>query len=242
MSAPVPRVALVTGASSGVGRAIALALAGPGTRLCLAGRDPGRLEETADEARRHGAEASGYRADLEREEDVRGLAAAVLRDAGGVDILVHSAGVIALGTVEDAPVEELDRHYRINLRAPYVLTRELLITLRGRRGQVVFVNSSVAVASRGGVGTYAASKHGLKALADSLRCEENPRGVRVFSVFLGRTATAMQALLHEVEGRAYRPEALLQPEQVAEMVVRTLGLAPTAEVTDLHIRPAIKGG
>ena len=88
--------------------------------------------------------------------------------------------------------------------------------------------------------TYAATKHALKGLADGLRQEVNAFGVRVISVFPGRTATPLQASLFELEGRQYVPKRLLQPEDVAAMVVQALALPPTAEVTDILIRPAIK--
>ena len=78
-------------------------------------------------------------------------------------------------------------------------------------------------------------------MADALRAELNPDGVRVLSVFPGRTASRMQEAVHRGEGRPYRPEALLQPADVAEAVLAALRLPPTAETTDLHIRPALKG-
>ncbi len=158
---------------------------------------------------------------------------------GRLDILVHSAAAIARGSIADADPEQLDEQYRINLRAPYRLTRQLLPSLRRQGGDVVFVNSSVAVCTSAGNAQYAATKHGLKAVADSLRVEMNAEGIRVLSVYPGRMATPMQARLHEETGTEYRPELLLQPEDVATAVVVALAMPRTAEVTDIHIRPAI---
>jgi NADP-dependent 3-hydroxy acid dehydrogenase YdfG len=104
----------------------------------------------------------------------------------------------------------------------------------------VFVNSSVGLNARANVGQYAATKHALKALADSLRDEVNADAVRVLSVFLGRTATPMQASVHEMEGKEYHPERLLLPEDVAAVVINALSLPRSAEVTDINIRPLIK--
>ena len=87
---------------------------------------------------------------------------------------------------------------------------------------------------------YAATKHALRALADALREEVNERGVRVLSVFLGRTASRMQQAVHQHEKRPYNPGRLLQPSDVASMVLAALRLPRTAEVTDLHIRPMLK--
>ncbi len=102
------------------------------------------------------------------------------------------------------------------------------------------MNSSVVNQPAPGTMTYDATKHALKGLADGLRQEVNAFGVRVISVFPGRTATPLQASLFELEGRQYVPNRLLQPEDVATMVVQALALPPTAEVTDILIRPAIK--
>ena len=87
---------------------------------------------------------------------------------------------------------------------------------------------------------YAATKHALKAVADSVREELNPAGVRVLSLFLGRTATPMQASIFAAEQREYNPGILMQPEDVAEVVVNALALARTAEITEITMRPATK--
>ena len=166
------------------------------------------------------------------------MAARVREVAGGVDILVHSIGLFRAGPIASSPVADLDDQYRVNLRVPYLLTQALLPALIGRQGQVVFVNSSAgAHPARGNWGAYAATKHALRALADSLRDEVNRRGVRVLTVFPGRTATAMQEEVHRFEDRPYDPERFLQPEDVAAPIVQALSLPRTAELTDLHIRP-----
>jgi NADP-dependent 3-hydroxy acid dehydrogenase YdfG len=234
------QIAVVTGASSGIGRAIALGLAGHGATLCLVGRRLETLQQVAEAARATASRVVCYRADLTRDEDIGELRTDLERDFGAVDLLIHSAGIYALGRIETAPVEALDRQYRANVRAPYMLTQALLPMLRCRRGQIVFINSSVATRAPANVGQYAATKHALKAIADSLRDEVNADGVRVLSVFLGRTATPMQLAIHAMEGKAYRPELLLQPEDVAAVVINALGLPRTAEVTEISIRPLLK--
>jgi NADP-dependent 3-hydroxy acid dehydrogenase YdfG len=104
----------------------------------------------------------------------------------------------------------------------------------------VFINSSAGLGAKAGVGQYAASKHALKAIADSLRAEVNALGLRVLSVFPGRTASPMQAAVHALEGKAYHPESLLQPQDVAAVVLNALSLPRSAEVTDISIRPLVK--
>jgi len=234
------RIAVVTGASSGIGKAIALGLAAQEATLCLVGRKLATLEVVAESARAIASQVLCYRADLTLDEDIRELTARLQQDFGYIDILIHSAGVISLGQLKVAPVEDFDWQYRINVRAPYALTKALLPMLRSRWGQIVFINSSVGLGAKANVGQYAATKHALKAIADSLREEVNVDGLRVSSVFVGRTATRMQEAVHEMEGRVYRPERLMRPEDVATVVINILSLPRSAEVTDIIMRPLAK--
>lgn len=232
--------ALITGAGSGIGRAIALALATRGVHIHLVGRNHEALEATAALARSHGTQADCYSADLANDEAIAQLCKQLQAACPAIDILVHSAGMFASGWVEQAPIEEFDLQYRLNVRAPFLLTQVMVPLIRERKGQIVFINSSAGLQARAGVSQYAATKHALKAVADSLRDELNPEGIRVLSVFPGRTASPMQAAIFAGEGRKYHPERLLQPEDVAETVISALGLPRTAEVTDIHIRPLSK--
>jgi NADP-dependent 3-hydroxy acid dehydrogenase YdfG len=236
MSSADSAVALVTGASSGIGRAIALALAESGTSLALVGRQEDAIGEVAGHARR----AETYVLDLTDDSAVTGLAARIEDDFGRLDVLVHSAGTIALGPLAEAPVGQLDAQYRVNVRAPYLLTQVCLPLLRAVGGQIVFVNSSAGIQrARRDVSQYAATKHALRAIADSIRDEVNGDGISVLSVFPGRTATPMQARVHEHEEREYEPEKLMRPEDVATAVAAAIALPPSAKVTEIHLRPAV---
>ncbi len=235
------QVVVITGASSGIGKAIALALAERGHKLCLVGRNLEALEIVAMTARSSASQVKCYQADLMFDEEIKDLSACIESDCGALDILVHSAGFISLSPLESGSLEDFDRHYRINVRAPYALTQATLPMLRLNKGQIIFVNSSAGIMNaRANLGQYASTKHALRAIADSLREEVNPVGVRVISVYPGRTATPMQAAVHMAEGREYHPERLMRPEDVATMVVGALSLPRTAEVTDIMIRPFIK--
>jgi NAD(P)-dependent dehydrogenase (short-subunit alcohol dehydrogenase family) len=231
------RVAVVTGASSGVGRAIALALSRQGVQLCLIGRNPITLSETVAACRQF-SKVTSFEIDLTVEENLKPLFLHLEREAGRLDILIHSAGAIHQAPMERARIEDFDVQYATNVRAPYVLTQRLLPLLTTARGQIVFINSSVGlVARRPEVGQYSATKHALKAIADSLREEVNPKGIRVLTLYLGRTATPMQEALYRQEEKIYHPEMLLQPEDVASAVVHALMVPATAEVTDISMRP-----
>ena len=223
--------ALVTGASSGIGRAIALKLQEHGVTIFLVGRNIGRLREIP--------KAFRYKADLANSKEISNLHKLVKKDAGDIDILVHSAGLLSQGGFESVSIAELEEHWRVNVAAPYLLTKIFLPSLKKQKGEVVFVNSSVGLRAKAEAAHYSAEKHALRAIADSLRAEINPKGVRVMSIFAGSTATDMQKKRYKMEARKYYPAQLLQPEDIAEMVIHSISLPRTAEVTDLVIRPFI---
>jgi NADP-dependent 3-hydroxy acid dehydrogenase YdfG len=104
----------------------------------------------------------------------------------------------------------------------------------------VFINSTQGLRAAAGVGQYAATKHAMKAIADGLRDEVNGDGVRVTSIFLGRTATELQRAVFEAEGRKYPPGRLIQPADVADLVLFLLRLPRTSEATDIVLRPTQK--
>lgn len=226
--------ALVTGASSGIGRALTLALAQHEASLHLLGRDEAALAELARQVRSWGGEAQTYAFDLTDDAALRAFAEGF---AAPLDILVHSAGTVSLGALQDAAIEDLDAQYRLNVRAPYLLTQLLLGRLRRAKGQLVFLNSGAGLSAKAQWSQYAATKHALKAVADALRDELKGSGVRVVSVYPGRTASPMQARVHEQEGRPYDPAKFVQPGDVAAMIVAALELPRSAEVTDLSVRP-----
>ncbi len=240
MRAPLAGAAVVTGSSSGIGRAVAQALAGRGMSLCLTGRDAGRLQDCAREIEPRAARVLVHLADLSSDQGIRGLVERVGAVLGRMDVLVHAAGVLHLGSVEAAGWDDLDEQYRVNLRAPFLITKAFLPMLRESNGQIVFVNSTAGLAAGVDNGLYAATKHALRSLAGSIRDHVNQYGVRVLSVFPGRTATPMQEAVQQFEGRRCEAADLLQPSDVAHVIVAALSLPRTAEVTEVVMRPSKK--
>lgn len=233
------RTAIVTGGGSGVGAAIALALAREGYGLRLIGRRLAALQAVAQQAIAKGARAVCHTADLADDAALHRLCAELAGQP--VDVLVHSAGCIVRAPIESGSLADFDAQQRLNLRAPYALTQALLPSLKAGQGEVVFINSSSGVTAKAGGSGYDTSKHGLRALADSLRQEVNADGVRVLSLYLGQTATAMQKKLAANLDSDYQPEQLIQPADVAALVLAVIRLPRTAEVTDLHVRPLKPG-
>lgn len=223
---------VITGAGSGIGAAVARRLHARGDDLVLHARDAGRARELA-------ALFPGARTlvgDLS-EPDRLSWALSHQTLPERVDSLLHVAGVVDLGPVGDLTPKSWRHQLNVNLVAPAELTRLLLPQLRLTRGHVLFVNSGAGLNAHAGWAAYAASKHGLKALADSLRHEEHAGGVRVTSVYPGRTASPMQEKVHRQEGKEYEASRWIDPESVATTIVMALDLPRDAEVNDLTVRP-----
>ena len=220
---------LVTGAGSGIGAVLVHRLLERGDHVVALARTQERAEEMAADL--PGAEI--LVADLARPESVESLS---LPDS--LESVVHAAGVVELGRVSELSVEAWAEQLRVNLVAPAALTRVALPALRRARGTVVFVNSGAGLSAHPQWSAYAASKHGLRALADALRGEESSTGVRVSTVYPGRTATAMQEKVHRQENKDYDAAAWIRPETVVEAILHLLDLPRDATISDLTVRPA----
>jgi NADP-dependent 3-hydroxy acid dehydrogenase YdfG len=240
VSASLAGVAVVTGSSSGIGRAVAHALARQGMSVYLTGRDLARLKDCALQIVSIGARAFEHQADLSTDEGIRGLVERVSAEPGRVDVLVHAAGTLGLGNLEAARWDDLDDQYRRQPPRALPAHQGLPAAAQGvaRAGRLHQLQCGAGAGSR-----QCALRVYEERAALAGRGNPQPReflGVRVLSVFPGRTATPMQAAVSSFENRRYEPAELLQPEDVAEIIVATLGLPRTAEVTDIFIRPMRK--
>ncbi len=230
-----PRVHLISGAGSGIGAAVATALRDRGDELVLLARSQPRaheLQQQYDGARVVVADLADP-ATLEH-----ALAAANL--PAHLDSLLHIAGVVDLAPVHDLTWDEIRGQVDVNLVSPMLLTRLCLPALRSARGTVVFVNSGAGLNAHPTWGAYAASKFGLRGFADALRGEEAPHGVRVTSIFPGRTATPMQEKVHAQEGASYDAERWIRPETVAAAILHALDLSDDAVMPEVVLRPGTR--
>jgi NADP-dependent 3-hydroxy acid dehydrogenase YdfG len=249
---------LITGATGGIGAAVAELLHEDRHELILVGRSPDRLVNLVKHL---GSPALGQTQAISRERlrspdkprnpdktaNIRtlaldlteprrmeaALAAAELPDR--LDGIVHSAGIVELGQIAEMEADDWIDQLMVNLVGAAELTRLLLPALRAAKGHVVFVNSGSGLRAGPGWSAYAASKHGLRALADSLRAEEP--SLVVTSVYPGRTASDMQRKVAAHEGTAYDPEAFIQPLTVARIIVNAFETPRDAVITDVTIRP-----
>ncbi|MDF2509850.1 MAG: short-chain dehydrogenase [Microbacterium sp.] len=223
---------LLTGAGSGIGAVLAGRLLDRGDSVVALARDAGRARQIAADL----PGASVVVGDLAQPGRLSwALSKQQLPDR--IDSLVHVAGVVDLGDVADLPAALWEQQLAVNLIAPAELTRLLLPVLRVSQGQVVFVNSGAGLRANAGWSAYAASKHGLRALADALRAEEAAHGVRVTSIYPGRTATPMQERVHRQEGQEYDAGRFATPEAVVTTILTALDLPRDAQITDLTVRP-----
>jgi 3-oxoacyl-[acyl-carrier protein] reductase len=224
MSDLIGRVALVTGASRGIGRATAQALATAGARVIVHYGSAAKEAETlVAEIRAAGGKADAVGVDLGAPDGAHNLAAEVRKLAGErLDILVANAGIATAATIEDQTVEEFDRMFAVNVRAPFFLVQQLL-PLFGEGSSVVLLSSLAARASVGLLPAYAATKGAIDTLVKHFAALLGPRGIRVNAVAPGVIDTEMSKFARTDEGRAFTlgMQALQRighPDDVADVV------------------------
>lgn len=225
------KTALVTGATSGIGLAIASALLKEGVKTYAIGR---HLQKAKDDLK---AFDGGHfiSVDLTIDDDLDYLFYELKNES--IDILIHCAGVLSMGDFEKEKVEDFDLQYHVNVRAPFVITQQLLPKLKESKGDIVFINSTAGLDAWEKISTYAASKHALRAMTDSLRKEVAEKKVRVASLYLGSVDTPMQEYVQQLSGKkTYDPSKYMKTEDIAEAVLTVLKMPEQASITDMTIR------
>jgi len=235
------QVAVVTGASSGIGRATARMLAAEGATVVLVARRGGVLQEVAEEIAAQGGRAIYYSIDVTDPQAVEGLFSAVEEQLGRLDILVNAAGVnLPRRRLADTRLEDWTRVIEVNLTGVYLCVQGALPLMR-KQGSGTIVNISSMAGKHtsilAGV-AYCASKHALGSLTRSINLEERHRGIRACELCPGEVNTPI------LDARPYPPPlesraAMLQPEDVAQAVLFVVTLPRRAMVEELHITPTI---
>ena len=223
------RAALVTGATSGIGRATALRFAEEGARVALVGRDAATLSEVAARVSERGGEGLEVRADVTVEADARRAVEEAVEKFGGLDVLVNAAGIISNGTVETTTLEDWDAMMNINLRTVFHLMQLCAPHLARRPGSIVNVSSVTGLRSFPGVLAYCVSKAGVDQLTRCAALELAPKRVRVNAVNPGVVVTQIHrrggmgeekyAAFLEHSKQTHPIGRVGTPEEVAELIL-----------------------
>jgi 3-oxoacyl-[acyl-carrier protein] reductase len=229
-------LAVVTGATQGIGRALATGLAERGAALAICARTPAAVAQVASELSTEGSKVLGVPCDVRDEAQVTAFAEQVLRETGTPTILINNAGVARFSAVADMSLEQWNDVLDTNLRGMFLVTRAFLPAMLAR-GHGTIVNIA-SLAGRNAIATgaaYCASKHGVLGFSKSLMMEVRQRGLRVVAVCPGSVNTGFRDEAHSPFQP--NPDKILTPEHVAAVVLDALELDERATVSELDIRP-----
>jgi NADP-dependent 3-hydroxy acid dehydrogenase YdfG len=237
------KVALVTGASSGIGETTAIALAGAGAAVAIGARRRDRLDALAGKLRDGGARVLQLDLDVTDEEACAAAVARTRDELGGLDVLVNNAGVMLLGTIVGADTEDWRRMIQTNVMGVMYMTAAAIEGMVEQgSGDIVNMSSVAGRQARKGAGVYNASKWAVNAFSESLRQEVTGRGVRVGLVEPGAVATELTDHITQPDAKAasvqmYTSMRALQPEDIARAVLYLVTQPPHVAVNEILIRP-----
>ncbi len=218
---------MITGAGRGLGRALAEKFIAHGDRVVPVVRNDSSVEDLDVD--------TTIVADLS---DATTIAGAVQQaDVDEVDILIHNAGVAHIGSLAEQGLEQWRQSLDVNVLAPVELTRVLLPRLRESKGHILFVNSGAGLSAGPVWASYAASKHALKAVADSLRAEERPHGVRVSSLYPSHFDTDMQRQVRDDLGAKYDPARATSVDSIADSIIALVDSPADLVFEDVRVAP-----
>ena len=227
------KIALVTGAGRGIGRAICIALGKAGAHVVAAARSENEIAALAEAIRNDGGQATALRMDLAQESSILGVFKQIEQRLGRLDVLVNNAGLGLYGPVRNFRTEDLDQMLTVNLRGAFLCCREGLRMMEPQKsGYIINVSSVVGFKAYVDQAAYTATKHGLVGFTKTLAQEAQSSGVRVSIISPGGVDTDLV--------RAARPDldpsVLLQPEDIAQAVMYLLSLPDRAAVDEIYIR------
>ena len=245
---PARRPAVVTGASSGIGEAVARALGAAGHPVVLGARRVERCDEIAAEIRAAGGEAVGVRLDVGDGASIKDFAGAAEAAFGPVEVLIANAGHTAIGKAMDTSPDQFADQVRVNLSgAHHLATLVAAGMIERRRGDIVFVTTDAVPMPRPGIAAYVAAKFGLEGLARAMQMELEGTGVRASIVRPGPTMTSMgdtwdadefAGLIDQwVQWGVARHDAFMQPAQVAHAVLNVVSMPRGSHVTLIQVEP-----
>ncbi len=229
------RVALITGASRGIGKAIAILLAQEGVRILANARSKDHLQSTVEDITKQGGQVTPLPGDLAEASDVHRLAQEAMNAYGRMDILVNNAGISIKKPFYDSTEEEWNRLFAVNALAPFLLCRDCLPALKkSDAATIVQIGSVVGLKGYIEQSVYSASKHALMGFTKVLAQEVQPFGIRVHAINPGGVYTDMVKTMRP----DLDPGGLIQPEEIAEVVLFLLTHRENAMIDDIHLRRA----
>ncbi len=229
--------AIITGASSGIGEATALAFAKSGINLVLIGRSQARLSSVSDSCKSLGVEAKTYCIDLEKVEKIQAKIEEIIHECGNIDILVNNAGISYTNNLMDTPLDYWQKVINLNLTSVFQCVLGVLPHMRKhQRGTIVNVSSIAAENAFPGWGAYCVSKAGLLSFSKVLAAEERINGIRVTTITPGSVNTPLWDT--ETVQADFDRSVMLNPNTVAEVILQAVMLPPNAVVENVTIMPS----
>ena len=226
--------ALITGASSGIGKATALEFAKAGIDVALVGRSLDKLTSVASAAGATGVKAKAYELDLAKVNQVSEQIQLIASDFGGIDILVNNAGIGYISTLSETPLADWLMIINLNLTSVFQCIVGILPTMRSRGGTIINIASIAGKQPFPGWGAYSVSKAGLIALSKTVALEERDRGIRVTAICPG----AVDTELWDTLASNFDRKAMLTPQIVAQSVLHTALLPKNAVIDELTLMPS----
>lgn len=220
------KVAIVTGAGSGIGQGVARALAADGVNVAVCGRRKEPLEETARQIKETGGQAAVIQADVSRSPDAERVVKAVLERFGHLDILINNAGIGGGDSVHRMSDDDWDQVMAVNLRGPFLMAREALAVFREQKsGHIINISSESGIEHYPGDGSYGLSKHALNDLGEYIQRENQGFNIRVNTICPGMVVTEMTK-----NSPGLDHEKCLYPEDIADLVVWLLTRRPNVKI------------
>lgn len=236
----ITKTAVITGATGGIGKEVSAYFLNSGVTVYMLGRNFKKVRPfIAQFGKNNNANVHFCKVDFNNETKLIETIKLIKKERK-IDFLIHTAAFYSHGEFKNSSISDLDKSYRVNMRAPYILSQEFLPQLISSKGVIIFINSSiVSLGGKKRLAQYASTKSALKSMADCIRQEVNSEGVRVFTIILGKTATPMQKKACECEDIPYEPEKMIHPREAAKIIYQMASVSDSMEITDLHIRPSI---
>jgi short-subunit dehydrogenase len=236
-SPPNQKRAIITGASSGIGKATALAFAKAGIHVALVSRSQDKLEAVASAAQEVGVKAKAYPLDLAKLEEIKPKMAAIAADFGAIDILVNNAGIGYINPLSETSLADWQQVLNLNLSSVFQCVLGVLPEMRDRaQGLIINVASIAAQTPFPGWGAYCASKAGLVAFSKVLAAEERANGIRVASISPGAVNTPLWD--SETVEADFDRAAMLNPDTVARAILQIALLPAEAVIEEMTVMPS----